>query len=122
MALIAVRFRPVLFILIGFVVAAIGGYVYLLHGTPASPESLVIRQISMDQGKLQMSGTTSSSAAGYSDYSYTVDNGKLYVKLRYSLLSSSGDFAIDMQVHSSPIRSVYLQGSSSDDTRLLWGE
>lgn len=118
----AKRFRPVLFLLMGFVIAALGGYVYLLHGTPASPETLMIRQISLDQGRLQLSGTTSSSAAGYSGYSYTIEDGKLYVRLRYSLLNSSGDFAIDMPTKEATIRNVYLQGSSSDDVRLLWSE
>lgn len=122
MVLTAKSLRTVIVLLIGVIFVALAGYVYLLHGTPASPETLMIRQISLDQGRLQLSGTTSSSAAGYSGYSYTIEDGKLYIRLRYSLLSSSGDFAIDMPTKEATIRNVYLQGSSSDDVRLLWSE
>ncbi|WP_028550912.1 hypothetical protein [Paenibacillus sp. UNC451MF] len=65
-------------------------------------KSLMVRQVGMDQGRLLLSGTTSNSAAGFSGYSYTVDKGNLYITLRYSLLSSSGEFAIEWSTKEAP--------------------
>ncbi|GAA4839526.1 hypothetical protein GCM10023310_16670 [Paenibacillus vulneris] len=109
-------------VFLGLFAVSLGAYLYLQRGTPASPQALMVQQVHMDDGKLQLTGTTSHSAAGFSGYSYKRSGGDMYVKLRYSILSSSGDFSITIPAGQEAVRNVYLQGSSPDDLRLLWSQ
>jgi hypothetical protein len=94
------------------------------RGFPINPDTILINSSFDKGGKFVLSGTTASSAAGYSGYSYQITVGKLILKIRYVPIVNhwhpSGDFRIvitekDMMA----IKQVYISDKDSRE-RLVW--
>ncbi|MEI7027791.1 hypothetical protein [Paenibacillus sp. y28] len=107
--------------IVGLLVA---GYALFIRGTPASPDFIAIRYISIADGALAVRGTTTSSAAGYSGYTYRIEDHQLFIQIKYtrtvSLFHPTGDFNISIRDQLASIRQVYVQGKDTADTKLIW--
>jgi hypothetical protein len=119
------RFQ-IIFILVGvlLILSTIALYVYVFHGVSSNPDSLVLNSLDVKSGKLILSGSTISSASGYSGYSYRVAGGKLIVKIRYVPFANrwhpSGDFRIVLSDNiMKAIRQVYIYDKGSGE-HLIW--
>jgi hypothetical protein len=90
---------------------------------PMVTQYIVTESIKVADNKIQLTGTTSSSAALYEKYTYKLENEKLYIKLYYSTFSfksKTGNFNITLNGDYKTLKAVYLQGSSKDDVKCIW--
>lgn len=113
-------------ILVGILALVITIYLYenAYRGFITNPDTLAVISSGVKEGELVLSGTTESSAAGYSGYSYRVTDGKLILKIRYVPFADhwhpSGDFRVVLSDKDMMgIQQVYLYGKDSKE-RLLW--
>jgi hypothetical protein len=98
--------------------------VYAFQGLSINPDIVFINTSDIKDGKLVLSGSTVSSAMGYSGYSYRVKDGKLKLSIRYvpvvNYWHPSGDFRIVLSVKDmTAIRQVYIF-SKGNRVRLVW--
>jgi hypothetical protein len=118
-------FQKKILILVGILVILITIflYVYAFRGFPSNPDTIMINNSAIRDGRLVLSGSTVSSAAGYSGYSYHVTDGKLMLKIRYVLVNHwhrSGDFRIVLSEKDlMAIQQVYIY-SKGNKERLVW--
>lgn len=101
----------------------IGGTVYLAFGSVADTYAVVIENLKVDNETLQICGTTASSAEAFDGYNYTINNDTLYLKLRYGIVNPihhNGDFNIILHDDLKNIKCIYLQGSKTEDKKLVW--
>jgi hypothetical protein len=114
-----------LLILVGILVVLITIflYVYAFRGFPSNPDTIIINSSDVKDGKFVLSGSTESSATGYSGYSYEVTDGKIMLKIRYFLVNHwhrSGDFRIVLsEKDMMDIQQVYIY-SKGNKERLVW--
>lgn len=99
-------------------------YFFAFRGFPVAPETLMVNKSDFKDGKLILRGSTSSSAATYSGYTYRIKDGKLVLNIRYVPLPNkwhpSGTFRIEISEKDMlPIREVYINGKGNSDV-LVW--
>ena len=117
--------KMVLFsVIILILILLVNGLAYSMIGSQVDTTTLQIRDIAVTSEKLNIAGTTSSSAQAFTRYSYTIVNDSLYLTLRYVLVNPfhrNGDFDITIDDNLIGINKVYLQGKDDEDLRLVWG-
>jgi hypothetical protein len=105
------------------VILLIGSIRYLTVGNGVNTKSLFVNDIEVNNEKLHIVGTTTSSALAFAGYYYTIENQSLYLKLRYTIVNqfhSNGDFSITINDNLMNIKKIYLQGMESEDLELVW--
>ncbi|MCD8501388.1 MAG: hypothetical protein LRY71_06460 [Bacillaceae bacterium] len=98
-------------------------FVGFVYGSYIGVENYSVREITVQDNILHLTGTTNSSGQAYSGYSYKVKDENVYIKIRYSLVSTfnqSGEANIVIEDNFKDVENVYLQGSKRDDNRLIW--
>jgi hypothetical protein len=99
-------------------------YLYAFRGFPVNPDTIFINKSDVMDGKLVLNGSTASSAAAYSGYTYRVKDGKLMLSIRYVPVPNkwhpTGDFRIEISEKDMlPIRQVYIYDKGKRE-RLIW--
>lgn len=114
------------FLLMTVVIVAIilsGIMIYMCRGIRVSSGTLIIKNVSVNNETLQISGTTNSSGEAFAGYDYTIRNNNLYLIIRYSLVNPihhTGDFNILIKYKSDKIKNIYLEGKKTSDEKLVW--
>jgi hypothetical protein len=99
-------------------------YLYAFRGFPVNPVTIFINKSDIMDGKLVLSGSTASSAAAYSGYTYRQKDGKLMLRIRYVPVPNkwhpTSDFRIEISEKDMfPISEVYIYGKGNRE-RLIW--
>ncbi|WP_216827418.1 hypothetical protein [Alkalihalobacterium elongatum] len=114
------------FLSVLIIILAIGvgiTFYYFIVGEYVTSEAIGIQEINVLEDSIILKGFTVSSAAGFSNYSYEINNDKLYIRLRYSIVSPInpvGDFSIIIRKPTKDIHSILIQGKDKEDLRLIW--
>ncbi|KIL37540.1 hypothetical protein SD71_02660 [Cohnella kolymensis] len=118
------RFYTLWIVLFALIMIMIFSHYYVFHGMSVNPDVIVINTSKPENGGFVLNGDTTSSAAGFSGYSYEVDNGNLLLNVRYIPLANRwhpfGDFRIQLSKQEmADVSQIYL---SSEDGRkkLVW--
>ncbi|WP_066504538.1 hypothetical protein [Abyssisolibacter fermentans] len=94
-----------------------------IYGSYVSTNAVGISQIKLENNELIVAGNIADSASGFSGYKYRIDDEKLYLKLRYSLvndLNPSGHFSIKIVDDDlKDVKKVFFQGGKTEDIKLL---
>jgi len=96
---------------------------FFIYGSCTDTQSIIVQQVNVDDYFISIKGRTTNSAEGFSGYNYSIKNKNLYIKLRYSPISSinpTGDFKIEQGGEFEGIQKVYLQGDEKENIKLLW--
>jgi hypothetical protein len=98
-------------------------FLYVFRGFAVNPDTIIIKSDIKD-GKLVLSGSTVSSAAAYSGYTYRQKDSRLMLNIRYVPVPNkwhpTGDFRIEISEKDMlPIRQVYIYGKGNRQ-RLVW--
>ncbi len=99
------------------------GYFYFVEGMYVDTATIGIKNIKVSEENISIEGFTTSSATGFSKYTYYIQNDNLYLKLKYSLVNkvnSEGDFNLTIHEPSAQIRKIFIQGRDQLDQRLVW--
>lgn len=123
----AKRKRTIVLGIIGtllLVVAAAGmiRWFYLSYGQSISTDSIVVRYSYYEVGKVDITGTTTSSSLAFSGFDYSSVENHAYMKLRYVPVNgkfTSGDLKVTTN-NLNGIDEVYIQGPTKDDLMLVW--
>lgn len=111
------------FVIISAILLSALYFLGFVYGSYIEVENYSVREITVQDNILHLTGTTNSSGQAYSGYSYEMKDGNVYIKIRYSLVSrfnQSGEANIVIEDDFENVENVYLQGSKKDDTRLIW--
>lgn len=98
------------------------GYKAFIYGSYVSTNAVGISQIKLENNELIVAGNIADSASGFSGYKYRIDDEKLYLKLRYSLVNDvnpSGHFSIKIVDDLKDVKKVFFQGGKTEDIKLL---
>jgi hypothetical protein len=112
-----------LLLVIVIIIIAAGSILYLAVGKVIDTNSVHIENLKVDNDKLQVRGTTFSSAEAFDGYNYTINDNSLYLKLRYSIVNPihhDGDFNIILHDNLKNIKYIYIQGKRAEDKKLIW--
>lgn len=115
------RIFLVLIILISIILISI--VMYLVIGLGIDTRSVFIKNMTKGNETLRINGSTSNSALVYAGYSYIIKGDSLYIKLKYSLDSTShhgADFNVTLDKNIEDINHIYLQGNKKDGKKLFW--
>lgn len=96
---------------------------YFAFGTVVNTGEIATKNISVNNGTIQIAGTTINSSKSFAGYNYMIKNDTLYLKLRYSIVNpihQSGDFNISFNCNDINIKNMYLQGNRTEDIKLVW--
>jgi hypothetical protein len=101
-------------------------YIFMFRGMTSSSNNLFILSSQLVNGGLLVSGSTASSANGFSGYSFEVQDGKLMLKVRYVPIANhwhpSGDFHIQLSANDlKGIKQVFLYKEGRPE-ELLWSQ
>ena len=106
------------------VVAIVVGFGYYAARGEISPTSLIaVLNTNATSEKIDISGTYMASAMWYKGYEVEYGNGALYIKIRGSSIHTPGtygEFTISLPNTYGNVNSIYLQGASHDDVKLVW--
>jgi hypothetical protein len=114
------------FIICMFLVVVLGK-LYFTYGRTVDTELINLFEpgitVNADNSAVEVKGTTVSSAQAFVRHKYKIKDDVLYLKLCYALAinkNRSGEFDITITDDLSNINTIYLQGKSRKDLKLLW--
>ena len=88
-----------------------------------SPQSIAVSQVDVSDHLVTLKGNIIASAVGYRGYKAEYHDGKLFIKIKGSVLpigKLSGRIDISIENQFGKIDEVYLQGNSSSNDELIW--
>lgn len=116
------RRRNIIIIIV--LILTIIAYLTFVRGTYATSDVIIVKHLEVGDGQLDIRGNTMNSSMGFSGYKYTIVDKKLYLQLRYSLVSKinpTGEYKIsinDEEMNS--VNRIFIQGKEKDDYKLAW--
>ena len=99
------------------------GYMFFVEGQYVSTDTIVVQEIEVAEEEIHLKGLSKNSGNGFSKHAYVMEDGSLYIKLKYSIVSKFnpvGDFKITITEPTNEIKKIYIQGNKKDDTKLVW--
>ncbi|WP_078553827.1 hypothetical protein [Bacillus alkalicellulosilyticus] len=99
------------------------GYMFFVEGHYVPADTLFVNEVTVSDENILIDGATISSGNGFSKHSYFIEDGNLYVKLKYSIVSRfnpGGDFKVFISESTEDIAKIYIQGLEKDDNELVW--
>ena len=99
------------------------GYMFFVEGQYVSTETIGVQEIEVAEEEIHLKGLSKNSGNVFSKHTYFMEDGSLYIKLKYSIVSKFnpvGDFKITITEPTNEIKKIYIQGNKKDDTRLVW--
>lgn len=101
-------------------------YMFIFGSTIVSPSSVSIQNIKVSDNIVTIEGNdVRDSALAYARYSAKVDGEKLYIKLRYSLVSKfnkSSEFKLIYDYKNKSIKQIFIIGDNYNDEKLVWSK
>ncbi len=118
------RFLLLLFSSILILITVVfGGYFYITRAT-YNEVSVVIHNVEIDQTSAYIEGSSINSSPGFSHFEYFLEDGILYIELKYTRLtgskSSSGDFELEINEDFSLLNKIFLKGETEGQYMLIW--
>lgn len=98
---------------------------YLSVGSGVNTGIIIIENVVVSNEKIEIQGTTVSSAKAFTGYDYIIKDDALYLKLRYSIVNPmkrSGSFDIKLKDEFKDIKFIYLQDNDTEDKKLVWSK
>ncbi|RSK27616.1 hypothetical protein EJF36_12425 [Bacillus sp. HMF5848] len=99
------------------------GYLFFVEGNYVPTNTIGVQEIEVSEDQIFMKGYTSGSGNGFSKHTHFFEDGNLYIKLKYSIVSKFnpvGDFNIIITEPTNEVKNIYIQGNKKDDNRLVW--
>lgn len=99
------------------------GYMFFVEGQYVSTDTIGVQEIEVAEEEIYLKGLSKNSGNGFSKHTYLMEDGSLFIKLKYSIVSKFnpvGDFKITITEPTNEIKKIYIQGNKKDDTKLVW--
>ncbi len=105
-------------------IALLAGRIYIAYGKVAAPQSIIVKEIKVEDNRLEMKGNTISRALGFVSHKYKIKDGDLFLKLRFAFGAKKqrqGTFQVIFEEKDlREVKKAYLQGKQKDDLKLIW--